>query len=282
MSASTGAIRPHPDPLPGGEGDTGGTGRFLLGAYTLWRRELVRFYRQRSRLIGTVASPLVFWLLIGSGLGQMEYLFPGTVVLTVLFTAVFSTISIIEDRREGFLQSVLVAPVPRSAVAIGKIVGGATLAMVPAVVFMLLGPAAGIVPTPAGAAASVLVLFFVALALTGLGFLIAWNMDSTQGFHAIMNLFLIPLWLLSGAIFPATASTPAWLRWVVTVNPLSYGIAAFRRCLYLGTENAAAPPGTGPGLPALGPALAVTAVFGAALLLLATAVARRQRRGAHA
>jgi ABC-2 type transport system permease protein len=108
---------------------------FLLAMTSLWRREMVRFLRQRSRVVGALGSPLIFWLLIGSGVGSsfrlsgsdmgyMEYFFPGTVVLILLFTSIFSTISIIEDRKEGFLQAVLVAPVPRSAFVLGKLLGG--------------------------------------------------------------------------------------------------------------------------------------------------------------
>src|SRR5512147_1213291 len=126
----------------------------LLATYTLWLREIVRFYRDRSRVLGALASPLVFWFLIGSGLGRsfrggpaqplpggyLEYFYPGTLALILLFTAIFSTISLIEDRQAGFLQGVLVAPVPRSAIVLGKILGGTTLAALQGGVFLLLAP----------------------------------------------------------------------------------------------------------------------------------------------
>jgi ABC-2 type transport system permease protein len=216
----------------------------LLPAYTLWRREVVRFYRQLNRVLGALATPFVFWLLIGSGLGQsfrpggeavaggyLEYFFPGTVVLVVLFTSIFSTISIIEDRREGFLQGVLTAPVSRSAIVLGKVLGGTTLAMIQGIVFVALAPAAGIPLTPVGAAYAVVVLFVLSLALTGLGYCLAWKMDSTQGFHAIMNLILMPMWMLSGALFP-DAGTPRWVSWLMAANPLRYGVDALRNGLY--------------------------------------------------
>src|SRR6185503_16062689 len=180
---------------------------FLLAALSLWRREMVRFFRQRSRIVGALGSPLLFWLLLGSGVGSsfrfgssetsmgyLEYFFPGTVVLILLFTAIFSTISIIEDRKEGFLQAVLVAPVPRSAFVFGKLLGGTSLAFVQGILFMLLAPLVGI--PVSSIPITLLLLALVAFSLTGLGYIIAWKMDSTQGFHAIMNLLLIPMWLL--------------------------------------------------------------------------------------
>src|SRR3954463_3636063 len=118
----------------------------LLPAFSLAKRELVRFLRQRHRVIGALATPIVFWLLIGGGMGRsfqggnyLQFFFPGTVILILLFTAIFATISIIEDRREGFLQSVLVAPVPRWAMVLGKIVGGSLIALVQGLLFLVLG-----------------------------------------------------------------------------------------------------------------------------------------------
>jgi ABC-2 type transport system permease protein len=206
---------------------------------------MVRFYRQRSRIIGVIGSPLVFWFLIGSGLGTsfrhpnappemnyLEYFFPGTMVLIILFTAIFSTISIIEDRREGFLQSVIVAPIPRASIALGKILGGTVLSLIQAIILLALTPFIGISLDILSLLTIFAALFVVSFGLTGLGFLIAWRMESTQGFHAIMNLFLIPLWLLSGALFPASGAA-GWLGKIMMMNPLTYGVAAIRQGLYL-------------------------------------------------
>jgi ABC-2 type transport system permease protein len=221
---------------------------FLLSAATLWQRELVRFFRQRSRVIGAFAPPVVFWFLIGSGLGRsfrlsslpegvgsanyLQYFFPGTITLIVLFTAIFSTISIIEDRHEGFLQSVLVAPISRGAIVFGKILGGTTLAFIQAVVFLCLAPTVGISIGASDVLFVLATLAFVAFGLTGLGFLLAWRLDSTQGFHAIMNLFLIPMWLLSGALFPVDGA-PSWLRWGMLLNPLTYSVSALQTALHV-------------------------------------------------
>jgi ABC-2 type transport system permease protein len=204
----------------------------MLAIYTLWQRELVRFYRDRARLIGALAPPVLFWFLIGSGLGPsvLQYFFSGTLILIVLFTSVFSTISIIEDRREGFLQSVLIAPIPRSSLVAGKILGASTVGLLQGLTFLVFAQAAGFSPTAGGYALAVVTLFLASVGLTGLGFCIAWMLDSTQGFHAVMNLFLIPLWMLSGAMFPA-ATAPLWLKAVMAVNPVTYSVACLQQAL---------------------------------------------------
>jgi ABC-2 type transport system permease protein len=255
---------------------------YLLAVWTLWQREVVRFYRQPSRVIGALAPPVLFWVLIGSGLGPsfhapgaaagtsyLAYFFPGIVILILLFTAIFSEISIIEDRREGFLQGVLVAPVPRGSIVLGKVLGGTTLALLQSVLFLALGPAAGLaLPSPGTAAVLAAVLFLLAFALTALAAAIAWSLDSTQGFHAIMNLFLIPMWLLAGTLFPV-AGAPGWLGSVMRVNPLTYGVAALRRAL-------AASPASAADLPGLGLSLGVTLACAVLAYTAATVVASRR------
>jgi ABC-2 type transport system permease protein len=216
----------------------------LLAACTLWSREIVRFYRQRSRIVGALGTPLIFWFLIGSGLGRsfqaapgvplqggyLEYFFPGTVALILLFTAIFSTISIIEDRQEGFLQGVMVAPVPRMAIVLGKILGGTTLAVMQGVIFLALAPLAHIHLRLDQLPVLAFLIVGVSFGLTGLGFLIAWMFDSTQGFHAIMNVLLFPMWILSGALFPA-AGAAGWVRAIMLINPLTYGVTALQEIL---------------------------------------------------
>jgi ABC-2 type transport system permease protein len=167
-------------------------------------------------------------------MGYLEYFYPGIMVMVVLFTAIFATISTVEDRREGFLQGVLVAPVARSTVVLGQALGGTSLALVQGLLLLILAPVAGISLTLLSVVSVAAVMFLLAFGLTSLGLLIAWRTDSTQGFHAIMNLILLPMWLLSGAFFPGSGS-PLWLQWVLWLNPLTYGVAALRRCLYLPT-----------------------------------------------
>jgi len=253
----------------------------LLQIGTLWWREITRFRRQRSRIIGAFLQPLVFWLLLGGGLSAsfrppgapagtnyVEYFYPGVIVLVLLFTAIFATISTVEDRKQGFLQGVLVAPIARSTIVMGQALGGTTLALIQGIIFLILAPLAGIHLTIGAIAAAILIMALVAFALTSIGLVIAWRIDSTQGFHAIMNLILIPIWLLSGAFFPATGA-PAWLRWTMRLNPLTYGMAALRDSLYFGA-SATASASAGFMMP-----LAITIVFSAAMFMLAASVANR-------
>jgi ABC-2 type transport system permease protein len=218
----------------------------LLPAFTLWLREVVRFYRQKARVVGVIASPILFWLVIGSGFGTsfrsgstsdqhyLEYFYPGALIMIVLFTSIFTMMSVIEDRKEGFLLSVLVAPVSRSAIVLGKVLGGTTLSTIQGLIFLIFAPLVGAHLAFGTFLLTVVTIFLISFALTALGFAIAWPMDSTQAFHAIINLFLIPLWLLSGALFPLSGAS-AWLRLLMQINPLSYGVEALRELLYPGT-----------------------------------------------
>ncbi len=217
-------------------------------AWMLAKREWIRFFRQRNRVISAVVQPLLFWLLFGTGLqgsfvgagdqNFMEYFLPGTIALIVLFTAIFATISVIEDRREGFMQSVLVAPVGRWPVLAGKVLGGSTIAWVQAVVFLALVYLFGAASLSTSVFGVLALLAVVAITMCSLGMIVAWPMDSTQGFHAIMMLGLMPMWLLSGTFFPI----PAWdsgagggqlaLGGLMRANPLTYPVVELRRLLY--------------------------------------------------
>lgn len=251
----------------------------------LWHRDMVRFVRQRNRVVGALLTPLVFWALLGSGLnrsfslvaagtgsgrdvGYLEYFLPGTIVMILLFTAIFSTVSVIEDRREGFLQGVLAAPVSRLSIALGKILGGATLATVQGAIVLLIWPLVSSPVRPLGMVLALLVMFVLALSLTGLGLCLAWPMDSTQGYHAVMNLLLMPMWFLSGALFPLSAA-PAWLQVVMYANPLTYGQAVLRAAMSGGPII-----GAGPGWLAL----SITIAFAAAMPLAASWLVARPRR----
>jgi len=253
----------------------------LLPALALWRREILRFVRQRSRLIGAFAQPLMFWLLLGGGLNAsfrpagapegmsyVAYFYPGTIALVLLFTAIFATISTVEDRKTGFLQGVLIAPVSRASVVLGQALGGTTLAVVQGMLFLLLAPLLGIPVSLTAFLCTTVVMILIALALTSLGLMIAWRMDSTQGFHAIMNLLLLPIWMLSGAFFPITGA-PAPLQWLMMANPLTYGMAALRRCLYLGSPEAAG------AVAPLGISILITLLFCAATFAGAVRIATR-------
>jgi ABC-2 type transport system permease protein len=224
----------------------------LLPAFTLWWREVVRFYRQPGRVVGVIASPLLFWVVIGAGFGTslqssatgtgsyLHYFFPGALIMIVLFTSIFTMMSVIEDRNKGFLLSVMVAPVHRSGIVLGKVLGGTTLSAIQGLLFLVFAPLIGIRLGLGQFLTVVLITFLTAFALTALGFAIAWRMDSAQAFHAIINLFLIPLWLLSGALFPVTGSS-GWLRLLMQANPLTYGMDALLQTIFPGGPAALLP-----------------------------------------
>jgi len=232
-------------------------------------------------VVGAVGQPVLFWLLFGFGFGSsfsipsagaesmnyFQYYFPGTLVLIVLFTAIFATISIIEDRREGFLQAVLVAPVSRLALVLGKVLGGSLIAVAQGTLFLLLGLTIGVSFSPLQLLAIVGYLFAIAIGLTALGFILAWRLDSTQGFHAIMSVFLLPMWLLSGAFFPASDN---WLAYVLCINPLTYAVAGLRRLLFNMPF---------PHLPSGPVCLLVTLGFAVLCLVVAWWSARRTTKG---
>lgn len=221
----------------------------FLALYTLWLREMTRFFRQPSRIAGAIGTPLIFWFFLGSGLGgsfkmtaadagagfsqvsYLQYFLPGTILLVILFTSIFSSISLIQDRSEGFLQSVLVAPAPAWAMVGGKVLGGTAIAMIQGMLFLAAAPVAGMPLSFNMLAGFVLALFLNAFALSALGFALAWQFKSVQGFHAVMNLVLMPLWFLSGALFPPEGA-PAWIRLAITINPLSHGLSLLQHALH--------------------------------------------------
>jgi len=234
-------------------GQRSGTGASTIAKVNGWsvvimlaQREWTRFFRQRQRVMGALGQPIFFWLLFGTGMHSMfrggnqdflTYYLPGTLALILLFTAIFTTISIIEDRNEGFLQGVLAAPVPRWTIAAGKILGGGAIAWVQALIFLGLALAVQSVSLTSMLPAIMLMMAIAALSLTALGVCFAWPMESTQGFHAVMSLVLMPMWLLSGAFFPIpladnSSSVGQWIiHWIMRCNPLSYTVAGLRRLL---------------------------------------------------
>jgi len=250
---------------------------------TLAQRELVRFFRQRNRVFGALVQPIIFWLLFSEGLrsNQLGYahFFPGTLVMILLFTAIFATISIIEDRNEGFLQSVLVSPAPRWAMVLGKVFGGAAIAMIQGLLFLVCGALTlGLDSSLMDVVAAIALMAVIALALTALGFTIAWRMESTHGFHAVMSVFLLPMWLLSGAFFPMIGG--GWLSWIARFNPLTYGVAGLRHYLQFPASRAVPAPGTPvapvppvDALPPLALCWIVTLAFALLMLLAAWRIA---------
>ncbi|MFN3075439.1 MAG: ABC transporter permease [Alphaproteobacteria bacterium] len=217
----------------------------MRAVLALARREFIRFLRQPHRVAGSVGQPLLFWLFLGAGftgsfrppgmegISYLEFFYPGVLMMMVLFASIFSSITIIEDRDQGFLQGVLVAPVPRIAIVLGKVLGGTSIAMVQCLLFLLLSPFLGLTMSVSGMLMVVAVLGLSSIGFTALGFLIAWSMRSTAGFHAIMMVFLMPLWMLSGALFPVN-HVPGWLHVIMVANPVTHALRALRMPFYAG------------------------------------------------
>ncbi|MCC6810991.1 MAG: ABC transporter permease [Deltaproteobacteria bacterium] len=212
-----------------------------MATWALFLREIKRFYRDRSRIVGTLMAPLALFGFIAGGFAGVtiggvtfsRYLLPGTLALSVMMTAIFSTISIIDDRKAGFLQGVLVAPISRAALIAAKVCAGAALSLMQAALVLL-----PLSLYEGGIDIAALPLLFVALAVTGaaltaLGFALAWFSDSTQGYHAMMNGLLMPMWALSGSLFPADGATPV-LATIVRLNPLTPFVALLRDASSLG------------------------------------------------
>ncbi len=206
----------------------------MRAARTVFGRECVRFLRQPNRIGAAVGTPVMIWAFMAAGFSQpvnsagdgsdptyATYLLPGMMTLVAMFTAIFSAISIIEDRNEGWLRGALVSPAPRWALALGKVAGGSTLAFAQAGALLFALVLLDVRPGAAGIGIVLAALALSAVAITSVGVAFAWQRDSIQGFHAVMNLVLMPAWLLSGAVF-APQDGPEWLRWVMAVNPLHW------------------------------------------------------------
>ena len=225
----------------------------LKAVYTIWYRDVLRFLRDRSRIFGSLAQPLLFLFALGFGLGgalgkiggtagipgvpYIQFLYPGILSMTVLFTALFSAISIVWDREFGFLREVLVAPVSRTAVALGKVAGGSTVAMIQAAIIMVIGPLLGVHYDLGRVVLMLLTLLLLAAVITSLGILIAARQKTMEGFQVIMQFILMPMLFLSGAFFPFSSSSgaAAALKVIGQINPMSYGVDALRQ-LALGSK----------------------------------------------
>jgi ABC-2 type transport system permease protein len=212
----------------------------LDGIAMIWLRDLTRFFRERSQLLGSISRPVLWLLVLGTGLrptfrgaGHLSYtqfIFPGIIAMTLIFTSIQSAISIIWDREFGFLKEVLVAPVSRTSVAVGKALSGATLSVIQGAITLLFAPLVGVKFSLISVLALLPIMFLLSFALTGIGILIAARMTSFEGFGTISNFLVMPMYFLSGAIFPPTG-LPLWLTALIRVNPLSYGVDALRATL---------------------------------------------------
>jgi len=209
--------------------------------YILWLRQIKKYFRSKSRIIGSLGQPLLFLVAFGFGFGSiysragegnyMQFLAPGIMLMGVLFTAIFSGIDMIWDRQFGFLKETMVAPVPRWQILLGKVFGGATIATFQGIIIFGLTLLVGFRPTNwMMLPAALLLIFVVALLFTSLGTVIASNLEDMQGFQLIMNFLVMPINFLSGAFFPING-LPKGIAFITKINPLTYGMDGLRELL---------------------------------------------------
>ena len=209
--------------------------------YILWLRQIKRYFRSRARLIGSLGQPILFLVALGFGFGPiyqragggnyLEFLAPGIIAMGILFTAIFSGIEIIWDRQFGFLKETLVAPVSRYSIMLGRSLGGATVATTQGLIIFLISLIAGFRPVEVWVLPLALVfMFLIAFLFTALGTAIASMLDDMQGFQLIMNFLVMPIFFLSGALFPLS-DLPRVLHVLTRINPLTYGIDGLRGTL---------------------------------------------------
>ncbi len=208
--------------------------------WMIWQRDLVRFSRQPTRLYGSIVRSVVWLFALGLGLRQSfvpvsgmnytQFLFPGVIAMALIFASLQSAISVIWDREFGFLKEVMVAPIPRSAILLGKALGGASTATLQGAIVLALAPLAGVPLTVTSVLAGLALMFLTSVAMTSLGLVIAVRMTDFEGFGSLQNLVVMPMYLLSGAMFP-THGLPVWLDAILVANPLSYGVHAVRGVL---------------------------------------------------
>lgn len=213
--------------------------RALQTVYTMWLREMLRFWRSKSRIIGSLASPLFFLVFLGAGFSssfQVEggrsfdpsYLAPGLIGMAVLFSSMMGGVSIIWDREFGFLKEILIAPVSRFFVALGKAVGGVTTSVIQGILIMMIAMLMGIeYVSISGVIVAIVIMFVSGIGFIGLGIAVASRIDSHEGFQMVMSFLTMPLVLLSGAFFPIS-KLPPWMTVLVYANPLTYGVEALR------------------------------------------------------
>jgi ABC-2 type transport system permease protein len=230
--------------------DYGTVGASLRAVYIIWYRDVIRYLRDRFRLLASLAQPVLYLVIFGTGLssslgggrggfggGALDYkqfLYGGIIGMSILFISIFSGMSIVWDREFGFLKEILVAPINRSAVAIGKTLGGATQAMVQGLILLLLAPVAGVKLTPTSVLELLPLMALVSFALTAMGVALAARMRSMQGFQGVMNFLMMPLFFLSGALFPLKG-LPAWMDVLTHLDPLAYGIDPIRKVILGGS-----------------------------------------------
>jgi len=217
------------------------------GTWVVAYRELLRFVNERSRVIGSLAFPLAFLVIFGAGFGQVigslapgvnyiQFMYPGILAMTVLTSSLFAGVSVVWDREFGFLREILVAPLGRTGIVLGKATGATMTALLQVVIMLIIAPVVGVPLTPAIVLGLVPIVAILAMGLSGLGLLIASFMTSQQGFQLVIQLLIFPLIFLAGVFFPVN-QVPVWMEFISKLNPLTYGVDAIRQIMLGTTEG---------------------------------------------
>ncbi|MBB6452354.1 ABC-2 type transport system permease protein [Salirhabdus euzebyi] len=219
--------------------------------YAIWQRDILKFFRDRTRLVGSFAMPFMFLILFGSGMsGAMstmlggegasgplsdfnfvEFMFPGIIGMTVFNTAIFSALSVVQDKEFGYMREILVSPMSRVSIAIGKVLGGSTVAVFQGLMMLVFVPFIGISISYMTIIKLFPVMFLVAFAISSIGLLIASSLKTAQGFQMIVQILIFPMLFLSGALFPLSGM-PAWMDVLVKINPLTYSVDMFKKIIF--------------------------------------------------
>jgi len=213
----------------------------LRAVYTIWYRDILRFWRDRMRMIGSIVFPLLFLFIFGSGLSSRmgflgpgidftQFMFPGIIGMTVLMSSFMAGVSVVWDREFGFLKEVLVAPISRTSVAVGKTLGSATVALPQGILILLLAPLIGVSLSASTVLALLPLMFLLAASMGSLGVLLATRIRSMQAFQVVMQMLMFPMMFLSGVFFPVEG-LPTWMNVLVKINPATYGIAPIRQAV---------------------------------------------------
>ena len=245
----------------------------------IWARELIRLRRMPTRIVSSIAQPIIFLLVMGAGIGSLVgnkgaggvsyqvYIFPGILAMSIITSSLFSAMSIVWDREFGFLREMLVAPVTRGSLVLGKAVGGGSVSVAQGLILIVFAPFVGVTLTPFRVLALVVALLLLAFALTSLGIVLSSRINRMESFQMVMALVMQPMIFLSGAVFPLT-SLPAWLAVLTRLNPATYGVDLCRRVLIPELPAAAKLTLFGHIVPLWGDA-AIILAFGAVTLALA-------------
>lgn len=212
----------------------------MSAIYVMWLRQIKRYWRSKSRMIGALGQPLLFLFALGLGFGPIfeqagagnyiQFLAPGVIAMTILFTAMFSGIEVIWERQIGFIKETLVAPIKRSHIMIGRTLGGATIAIFQGLIVFIFTLIAGFKPIYSSIPLALLFMFLIACLFTAIGIALASKLEDMQAFPIIINFIIMPIFFLSGSIFPLNTA-PKFIKTIAQFNPLTYGIDGIRGAL---------------------------------------------------